>query len=57
MRRAKLGFAAKFLGLAIVGIEELRHSPSSVQVLTLQSRPYQNDKVSGTLTVEVRHIN
>lgn len=43
----------KFLGLGIVGMEELLINPSQRQIITLQSRPYENDPVSGTLTVEV----
>lgn len=47
----------KFLGLGIVGVEELLINPSQRQIITLQSRPYESDPVSGTLTVEVRNIN
>lgn len=43
----------KFLGLAIVGMEELLINPSQRQVISLQSRPYQQDNVSGMLTLEV----
>lgn len=42
----------RFLGLAIVGFEEIRRSGESIHSLTLQGRPYRNDKVSGTLTVQ-----
>jgi hypothetical protein len=42
-----------FLGLGIVGMEELLMNPSQRQIIPLQSRPYENDCVSGTLTVEV----
>lgn len=42
-----------FLGLGIVGIEELVATPSQRQIIPLQSRPYENDNVSGSLTVEV----
>lgn len=42
-----------FLGLGIVGVEELLINPSQRQVISLQSRPYEADEVSGTLTVEV----
>lgn len=45
-----------FLGLGIVGVEELLISPSQRQLITLQSRPLQDDPVSGTLTVEVLTI-
>lgn len=41
-----------FLGLGIVGIEELVATPSQRQIIPLQSRPYENDEVSGSLTVE-----
>jgi len=43
----------RFLGLGIVGVEELLATPSQRQVIALQSRPYESDQVSGTLTVEV----
>ena len=43
----------QFLGLAIVSVQELLESPSQRQVISLQPRPYQNDKVTGTLTLEV----
>lgn len=43
----------KFLGLGIVGVEELLISPSQRQIISLQSRPYESDPVTGTLTVEV----
>lgn len=42
-----------FLGLGIVGMEELLMNPSQRQIIPLQSRPYENDSVTGTLTVEV----
>lgn len=41
------------MGLAIVGVEELLVNPYQRQVLSLQARPYQDDPVSGTLTLEV----
>lgn len=44
-----------FLGLGIVGMEELSLGHSQRQVISLQSRPYENDPVSGTLTVEVTY--
>ena len=43
----------RFLGLGIVGVEELLINPSQRQIISLQSRPYEEDDVSGTLTVEV----
>ncbi|KAL4083361.1 hypothetical protein QTP88_028687 [Uroleucon formosanum] len=42
----------QFMGLAIVSVEELLINPYQRQVLSLQSRPYQDDSVSGTLTLE-----
>nr|XP_018900923.1 PREDICTED: uncharacterized protein LOC109032994 isoform X3 [Bemisia tabaci] len=50
--RSKSGTDDKFLGLGIVGMEELLISPAQRQTISLQSRPYQDDKISGTLTVE-----
>ncbi|KAK3923680.1 Protein kinase C-like 3 [Frankliniella fusca] len=46
----------KFLGLGIVGVEELLINPSQRQVISLQSRPYEADPVSGTLTAEFLFI-
>ncbi|XP_072399092.1 uncharacterized protein [Diabrotica undecimpunctata] len=46
----------KFLGLGIVGVEELLVNPSQRQIISLQSRPYESDPVSGTLTVEFLFI-
>ncbi|XP_019770753.2 uncharacterized protein LOC109544832 isoform X2 [Dendroctonus ponderosae] len=46
----------KFLGLGIVGVEELLINPSQRQIITLQSRPYESDTVTGTLTVEFMFI-
>lgn len=43
----------KFLGLAIVGLSELKQAPEPVHHLRLQGRPYKNDNVSGVLTIEV----
>lgn len=42
----------QFLGLALVSMQELLESPSTRQVLSLQPRPYQDDKINGTLTLE-----
>ncbi|XP_057324078.1 uncharacterized protein LOC130666812 isoform X2 [Microplitis mediator] len=42
----------RFLGLGIVGIEELLINPSQRQIIPLQARPYEQDEVTGTLTVE-----
>ncbi|KAI6233673.1 hypothetical protein M3Y99_00881400 [Aphelenchoides fujianensis] len=41
-----------FLGLAIAGLGEMRRSTSRVHELHLQSRPYQNDRVTGLLTIQ-----
>lgn len=46
----------RFLGLGIVGVEELLINPSQRQVISLQSRPYEGDTVSGTLTAEFLFI-
>ncbi|XP_057672018.1 phospholipid transfer protein C2CD2L isoform X1 [Diorhabda carinulata] len=46
----------RFLGLGIVGVEELLVNPSQRQIISLQSRPYESDPVSGTLTVEFLFI-
>uniref|UniRef100_A0A8D9EYW3 C2 domain-containing protein 2 n=2 Tax=Cacopsylla melanoneura TaxID=428564 RepID=A0A8D9EYW3_9HEMI len=46
----------KFLGLAIVSVEELLLNPSQRQVIALQARPYEQDPVSGTITVEFLFI-
>nr|CAH7745454.1 unnamed protein product [Callosobruchus chinensis] len=46
----------RFLGLGIVGVDELLINPSQRQIITLQSRPYESDAVSGTLTVEFLFI-
>lgn len=42
----------KFLGLGLVGIDELAVGPSSCQTISLQPRPYETDPVSGAITVE-----
>lgn len=42
----------KFLGLGLVGIDELAVGPSSCQTITLQPRPYETDPVSGAISVE-----
>lgn len=46
----------KFLGLGLVGIDELSNGPASTQVLELQPRPYETENISGTLTVEVSFV-
>lgn len=43
----------RFLGLGIVGVEELLANPSQRQIIPLQARPYEEDDITGTLTVEV----
>ncbi|XP_059484473.1 uncharacterized protein LOC132201927 isoform X2 [Neocloeon triangulifer] len=47
----------RFLGLGIVGVEELLASPSQRQVILLQPRPYETDQVSGSLTVEFMFVD
>ncbi|CAB3363248.1 Hypothetical predicted protein [Cloeon dipterum] len=47
----------RFLGLGIVGVEELLANPSQRQVIVLQPRPYEPDQVSGTLTVEFMFVD
>lgn len=42
----------KFLGLGLVGVDELAVGPASSQILALQPRPYENDDVQGAITVE-----
>jgi len=44
--------AEKFLGLGIVSISELMSTPSQRHVIPLQGRPYEEDQVSGLLTIE-----
>lgn len=47
----------KFLGLGLVGIDELANGPASTQILELQPRPYETEKITGTLTVEFVFID
>lgn len=42
----------KFLGLGLVGIDELSVGVASSQIIALQPRPYETDDVSGAITVE-----
>ncbi|KAL9919915.1 uncharacterized protein ACN427_001659 isoform 11-T13 [Glossina fuscipes fuscipes] len=42
----------KFLGLGLVGIEELAVGPALTQILTLQPRPYETQPVYGNITVD-----
>lgn len=44
----------RFLGLGIVGVEELLVNPSQRQIIPLQGKPYDEDEITGTLVVEVR---
>ncbi|XP_072760890.1 uncharacterized protein [Anoplolepis gracilipes] len=46
----------RFLGLGIVGVEELLANPSQRQIIPLQARPYEEDDITGTLTVEFLFI-
>uniref|UniRef100_A0A6E8W5R8 Phorbol-ester/DAG-type domain-containing protein n=1 Tax=Anopheles coluzzii TaxID=1518534 RepID=A0A6E8W5R8_ANOCL len=43
----------KFLGLGLVGIDELASGPATTQILELQPRPYETETITGSLTVEV----
>ncbi|XP_052563263.1 uncharacterized protein LOC120428513 isoform X4 [Culex pipiens pallens] len=52
-----VGGFQKFLGLGLVGIDELSNGPASTQVLELQPRPYETENISGTLTVEFVFID
>ncbi|XP_058466743.1 uncharacterized protein LOC131439578 isoform X2 [Malaya genurostris] len=47
----------KFLGLGLVGIDELANGPALIQVLELQPRPYETENITGTLTVEFVFID
>ncbi|XP_043260559.1 uncharacterized protein LOC122402095 isoform X2 [Colletes gigas] len=46
----------RFLGLGIVGVDELLANPSQRQIIPLQCRPYEEDDITGTLTVEFLFI-
>lgn len=46
----------RFLGLGIVGVDELLMNPSQRQIIPLQARPYEEDEITGTLTVEFLFI-
>ncbi|XP_049293269.1 uncharacterized protein LOC125768968 isoform X2 [Anopheles funestus] len=54
-----VGVAAgqKFLGLGLVGIDELASGPASTQILELQPRPYETETITGSLTVEFVFID
>ncbi|XP_035788776.1 uncharacterized protein LOC118465021 [Anopheles albimanus] len=47
----------KFLGLGLVGIDELANGPASTQILELQPRPYETETITGSLTVEFVFID
>lgn len=47
----------KFLGLGLVGIDELAVGPSSSQIIALQPRPYETEAVFGAITVEFVFID
>lgn len=47
----------RFLGLGIVGVDELLVSPSQRQIISLLSRPGRNDPVTGSLTVEFLFVD
>uniref|UniRef100_A0A336MSA0 CSON005932 protein n=1 Tax=Culicoides sonorensis TaxID=179676 RepID=A0A336MSA0_CULSO len=42
----------KFMGLGLVGIDELSVGLASTQILTLQPRPYETETINGSITVE-----
>ncbi|XP_072934001.1 uncharacterized protein [Epargyreus clarus] len=46
----------RFLGLGLVGIDELLAAPSQRQQIALQSRPMEEHDISGSLTVEFLFI-
>ncbi|XP_054706655.1 uncharacterized protein LOC129216466 [Uloborus diversus] len=46
-----------FLGLGIVSIEELIKNPSQRQIIPLQSRPLEDDDITGSLTTEFLFLN
>uniref|UniRef100_A0A4Y0B7A3 Phorbol-ester/DAG-type domain-containing protein n=1 Tax=Anopheles funestus TaxID=62324 RepID=A0A4Y0B7A3_ANOFN len=54
-----VGVAAgqKFLGLGLVGIDELASGPATTQILELQPRPYETETITGSLTVEFVFID
>ncbi|XP_067627072.1 uncharacterized protein [Eurosta solidaginis] len=56
-RPANAADPAKFLGLGLVGIDELAVGPASTQVLTLQPRPYETHPVNGAITVDFVFID
>ncbi|XP_058054253.1 uncharacterized protein LOC131205946 [Anopheles bellator] len=47
----------KFLGLGLVGIDELANGPATTQILELQPRPYETETITGSLTVEFVFID
>ncbi|CAK1549349.1 unnamed protein product [Leptosia nina] len=47
----------RFLGLGLVGIDELLAAPSQRQQIALQTRPMEEHDVSGSLTVEFLFID
>ncbi|GBP62705.1 Protein kinase C-like 3 [Eumeta japonica] len=50
------GSQHRFLGLGLVGIDELLAAPSQRQQIGLQKRPMENEDVTGVLTVEFLFI-
>jgi len=42
----------KFMGLGLVGIDELSIGLASTQILALQPRPYETENITGSITVE-----
>jgi len=48
----KIGKSDAFMGLAIVSVSELMVTSSQRHVVPLQGRPYEDDQVTGLLTIE-----
>jgi len=48
----KIGKSDAFMGLAIVSVSELMVTSSQRHVVPLQGRPYEEDQVTGLLTIE-----
>lgn len=42
----------KFMGLGLVGIDELSIGLASTQILALQPRPYETENITGSIIVE-----
>jgi len=51
-KHPQVGKSDRFQGLGIISVDDLLRNPSQRQIIPLQSRPYEGDDVSGSLTVE-----